>query len=223
MNSVRVDENGINSLIRKVELRVGPLRDKEKLIEKEIIFREKHGVYEILTIPLEFSAKEDSDSLEGKFAVVTKNVIDYFKEVSEITEDSLFELAAKNTAAKTLVMPMKDAVAKILDQVGLNPEEIFRGENHLWVITNDLNIYGAAGFLIPEVQKKVSEAIGCDSFYILPSSVHECIVVPETKIMDQSVDELCDMVRCVNSSVVESHDFLSDNVYKYYDGKLWTT
>jgi len=54
------------------------------------------------------------------------------------------------------------------------------------------------------------------SFYILPSSVHEVILVPDNE--EISKDNLVRMVREVNATQVEEQEQLSDFVY-YYNAK----
>lgn len=220
MEHIKVDESGMNTLISKVELRVVPLRDRKKLIDNNFIFRKEHEVYLILIIPLEISVTE-SGTIGTKHAIVTKNVLDYFIETSGKTEDDLFEIAKSNTANKSVVVPMMNVVNDLLSEMGLNNDAVKTGEVPLWIISNEERIYGAAGFVIPEVLKKASETIGCDSFYIIPSSIHEVILIPKSEEIGVIDDNLCDLVWEVNQTVVMPRDFLSNNVYEYYDGKLW--
>ena len=49
------------------------------------------------------------------------------------------------------------------------------------------------------------------NFYVIPSSVHECLLVPENSRV--SPEELCDMVSEVNRTVVSEDEVLSDSVY----------
>ena len=66
---------------------------------------------------------------------------------------------------------------------------------------------------------KIAEQVGSSSYYILPSSIHETIVVPFNDGMN--VDELKNMVHEVNSTQVVADEILSDNVYVYdYDKHL---
>lgn len=58
----------------------------------------------------------------------------------------------------------------------------------------------------------ICEKIG-SNFFILPSSLHEVLIVPASKNMDLS--ELEDMVREVNATQVAPPDKLSDSVYRY--------
>ena len=65
--------------------------------------------------------------------------------------------------------------------------------------------------VVPGVMEMIREKIGPD-FVILPSSIHECLIVK--KLAD--IDEYRTMVREVNNTQVDPQDRLSDNVY-YYD------
>ena len=55
------------------------------------------------------------------------------------------------------------------------------------------------------------------SFYILPSSTHEALIIPATAETGNPV-QLKNMVMEVNESCVEPEDYLSDEVY-YYDAE----
>ena len=58
----------------------------------------------------------------------------------------------------------------------------------------------------------IEEIFGGD-YFILPSSIHEVIVVPDLGIDDQEHD-LNEMVRKVNHMVVDPEDRLSDRVIR---------
>ncbi len=82
----------------------------------------------------------------------------------------------------------------------------------MYVLTNEAGTLGASTLYYPDVKEKAAELIGSD-YYILPSSIHEVILVPDTANIN--AQELCDMVKQANRTVVEPHDILSDNVYHY--------
>lgn len=84
----------------------------------------------------------------------------------------------------------------------------------MYVLTNKEKYFGAAGiFFCAELFQKV---IGTNNFYILPSSVHELILVKDDGECD--MQELNAMVRCVNEEQVDIDERLSDHEY-YYDWK----
>lgn len=77
-------------------------------------------------------------------------------------------------------------------------------------VENSLN--GAGVIAYPDFMNQVAEQVGGD-FFVLPSSVHEVLVVPDDGSIDRH--DLESMVREVNSSEVLPKDQLSDNVYHY--------
>lgn len=80
------------------------------------------------------------------------------------------------------------------------------------VLTNPVMYYGAAGILRTDLLEKLAQLKETD-LYILPSSVHEVIVLPALDCWD--VDELRQMVKSVNACSVDKMDWLSDEVYYY--------
>ena len=82
----------------------------------------------------------------------------------------------------------------------------------MYVLTNSTGSLGASALFYPDVKEKAAELLGSD-FYILPSSCHEVILVPDST--DIKAQDLCDMVKQANRSVVEDKDILSDNVLHY--------
>ena len=82
----------------------------------------------------------------------------------------------------------------------------------MYVLTNESGTLGAAALFNPEVMVRAGELLGTD-YYILPSSIHETILVPDTTGV--SAKELSDMVKQANRTVVDEKDILSDDVYHY--------
>ena len=58
----------------------------------------------------------------------------------------------------------------------------------------------------------MEQSVGGD-YYVLPSSVHEVLIVPQSAGMDP--EELTDMVNTVNEGCVMQDEILSDHVYQY--------
>lgn len=81
-----------------------------------------------------------------------------------------------------------------------------------YVLTNTCGLNGATCVLYPQLIAEFAESIGQDLF-ILPSSIHEMILVPDTEDLD--VCNLHDMVMEINDTVVFGSEILSDNVYYY--------
>lgn len=82
----------------------------------------------------------------------------------------------------------------------------------LYIFTNNHKMHGACVILYPEILKFFAEAIGSD-LYILPSSVHEVLIVPTACIDDDN--DLTEMVQEVNRTQVAPNEFLADHAYFY--------
>lgn len=92
------------------------------------------------------------------------------------------------------------------ETAALDPEEM------LYVLSNKERTYGAAVLACPGVLEKVSRLFP-EGFYILPSSLHEVLIVPEDKGFSQR--ELGQVVRDVNREAVAKEEVLSDHIYRY--------
>ena len=82
----------------------------------------------------------------------------------------------------------------------------------MYILSNKNKVLGACIILDKNMMKTVSDIVGIN-FYLLPSSIHEWLVVPESPDLTRA--DLADMVRDVNASVVSQEERLSDNVYTY--------
>ena len=85
-------------------------------------------------------------------------------------------------------------------------------ESKIYVLTNREKYFGASCLLYDNVLKDCAEKTG-GGFYILPSSVHELILVPDK--MAEDVESLSRMVREVNDTQVEDDEILGYSVYHY--------
>lgn len=85
----------------------------------------------------------------------------------------------------------------------------------MYVATNEQCSLGAAVMRYPDFREKVRGMIRGD-FYILPSSIHEVILVPESFGLEP--ERMQEMVKEINQTGVAPEEVLSDSVY-YFDGE----
>lgn len=83
----------------------------------------------------------------------------------------------------------------------------------MFVLTNSSRCNGAAALLSEKTLKQAAHTIG-GNFYILPSSIHEVILLPDEDDLEPS--SLLEMVQKINAEDVAPTEKLSDTVY-YYD------
>ena len=82
----------------------------------------------------------------------------------------------------------------------------------MYVLTNEAKVNGAAAILDDKLMDQVAERVG-GNFYIIPSSIHELLVIPKSAGIERA--ELENMVKDVNETQVAPEERLSDHVYVY--------
>lgn len=136
-----------------------------------------------------------------------------------IDEEMLYQCAMNNTFEymRPSVSALEDVVAEMIEGERVSSVSVKQSENQnpgerIHVIMNQTGRFGASVLLHSEEMEKVAEIIE-DSFYILPSSINEVLVVPARLRMP--VSELSEMVCCVNEQVVDAKEVLSEHIYFY--------
>lgn len=81
----------------------------------------------------------------------------------------------------------------------------------MYVISNTFGEYGASAIYNMRLLKEVAQKFGTSKLVILPSSIHEQIVVPYEEGMELQV--LAKIVKDINTTEVASKDKLSDEVF----------
>lgn len=118
-------------------------------------------------------------------------------------------------------IPMKNLMGKIPNFKGrekLLPKDEndrFFEECPIQILTNSDQIQGAAAMLYPGVLESIAKKEQ-RNLYILPSSIHEVLVLPETG--QETAEALRKMISEVNRTQVAPEEVLSDNLY-YFDLK----
>lgn len=146
-----------------------------------------------------------------------------------ISEEELFAYADSNTPKKLAreIKSMSEVIAEYagrgnaaeIDEDGFTAaliEELNEFSEEapikMFVMTNKTGLNGAAVILYEGAVKSFAEKTGFD-VYILPSSIHEVILVPATPAAEAGA--LLDLVREVNAGSVSTEEWLSDNIYYY--------
>lgn len=145
----------------------------------------------------------------------------------DTSTEELFELARENTPR---LFPWKcSTLGEILAGDARTEEEEGGSKTGLQVplydeipmkiLTNSKRSYGAVCILYPGVLEEVAERMGGD-FYILPSSVHEVILLPYDGTFSEK--SIKDMISEVNRTQVEPEEVLCDSLYYYNAGRKET-
>ncbi|MDO5337200.1 MAG: DUF5688 family protein [Eubacteriales bacterium] len=146
---------------------------------------------------------------EEQVALVTNENIKNW----QISVEELEELAAENTPKfHPLFFTALETLIQELCEECLMPQVQPDRSLPMYVLSNQKKLFGAAAILYPGALLQISRCLK-DDLYVLPSSVHECILVPVNSVYTRA--ELENIVREVNENQVPDEDFLSNHIYFY--------
>ena len=135
-----------------------------------------------------------------------------------IKENIEYAVAAETERSPVCFYSMEDMMDEIM--FSSKPENLFECTEPLdaatmpmYVLTNASKVNGSGILARDGVLDKIGELLG-KNFYVLPSSIHEVLIVPDNG--DMQAKELESMVKEVNATQVAPADLLSDKV-QYYD------
>lgn len=159
----------------------------------------------------------------GKKGIATILISDKEFEEWGITIEELYRQALKNTVDMFpyTIEPLQNIIIKDINEVKNLPEQIKEDlelikdcvlDIKIYLLTNDCKANGAGAILYDGVVRNFSEEQG-SNIYILPSSLHEVMLVPEDKDTDPKF--LKELLADANRSSVGLIDLLGFNVYYY--------
>ena len=170
-----------------------------------------HRMIEDMALVVNVHLDSFSDEHGKSCVVVTKPLMEMYG----IDEAQLFADAEKNSLANEPMVfkPLLDMVKDLINSEDIpNPEDV---GIVTYIATNQSGFQGAAVAGYPDFCEKAAEAIG-GSFYMLPSSVHEFILIKDDGT--PKAKDLNRMIKNVNETVLEPRDVLSAQCY-HYDAK----
>ncbi len=156
-------------------------KGNEKLIKNSVHFN-KFGLTGIVYVKL--------DVPSGDFGKIT--ILEDYVQYWNVTKDEVISAAKSNLANNIKIVALIDGVPMLS-------------------LTSNDYYYGASVMFSAEARRKLKEMTGWNSFYILPSSVHDVIAIPKDDGVDPN--ELIKMVKHVNKYVVDPEDRLCNNVF----------
>ncbi len=178
---------------KKLLVRLVPTRENQEVLD-DIVHRE----IEDLSMVYCFRLEEVDDVNYTMF--LTKEMLNQYGVSEEQIHQDAMRYAQKNAPA---------LIRSIYDVLGLDIDD---SEKLMYVVGVNREMYGAAALFYPGILERIAQLLEGD-FYILPSSIHEVIVIMDDGL--EEVEELEAMVREINTAEVEPKDRLSNNVYHY--------
>lgn len=190
---------------------------KDKIVYKVVNYRSNKKLLEqvphkrILDLAVVFYCLLDNEYGRSATALIYNNNLKNWN----VTIDDVYKAALKNTP--DLLHSKISSMAALFEKCGVNVdgEEVDLKDyvpSDMYVLTNESKLNGAACILYENVLYDFAQKLGAD-LYILPSSVHEVILLPKLSMFEK--DELVNMVKEVNTEGVAADEVLSDHVYEY--------
>lgn len=190
---------------------------KDKIVYKVVNYRSNEKLLEqvphkrILDLAVVFYCLLDNEYGRSATALIYNNNLKNWN----VTIDDVYKAALKNTP--DLLHSKISSMAALFEKCGVNVdgEEVDLKDyvpSDMYVLTNESKLNGAACILYENVLYDFAHKLGAD-LYILPSSVHEVILLPKLSMFEK--DELVNMVKEVNTEGVAADEVLSDHVYEY--------
>lgn len=136
---------------------------------------------------------------------INKNLLERFG----ITKEELFKRAIEQTEETVVVEDMLGLLKNIFKDEDFDlslEKEMFP----MLVISNKEKTNGAAAIYYKNKLSVIADGYGTD-LIILPSSIHECLIIPYDESMNK--DELNNMVKGVNATEVAEEEILSNHAY----------
>ncbi len=131
-------------------------------------------------------------------------------EMWEIDDEQLIQDAMRNMPHLYPVDFMNMSV--VLKELYRDPVNLLDVELPMFVLTNTQRINGAASLLYEGQLDKIAKILDQD-FYVLPSSIHEVIIVPKSRGRDE--EDLSRMVDEINHEQLAREEILSNHAYRY--------
>ena len=161
-----------------------------------------------LDLALVFYYALEDEMLCGGTILIHNSHLDMWK----VTLRRICETARRNTLR---LFPYEfQGIQKLLEEEYQEPD-LHSGDHEafpMYVLSNKEKRFGAVNMLYDTILSAIGRELD-DDFYVLPSSIHECIIIPAAA--GTSAEELKSMVWEINRTQVQSEEVLSDQVYFY--------
>lgn len=168
--------------------------------EKTLRFPVYGDLEEYFRIPVSLNGE-----LSGSVVILNEHV-----DRLDIDVEQLRNAARENLKKHAVIQPMHEVLAQMM---GAAAEDIpAMGEDFMSVGTVESRCHGASVMLLDEVLKDFCRDKGIGSVIIIPSSVHEVILIPDTK-EDSVIDNMIDEVN--TTQLADETEILSSHLYRF--------
>ena len=171
---------------------------------REMLGHAPHIQVEDLAIVYQIVVSDMMDD-QGYATIAVKD--DFFN-VWNVSLEELDETSKLNT--RKILPPRLESMAAVYSEA-TGVELPFLEEMNLYILTNELKLNGAVHVLDVEVMKNVEEQLEGSIYYVIPSSIHEVLLIPYDGEYDAVYLET--VINEVNANELSDVDVLSNRAY----------
>lgn len=196
---------------KKIQLNIDQFSNKKFILSHMYVGIQKASNEEIEKKMCELEGLEsflfirDRDENGGSYSA---KVNEQMLELINVSVDDAWERAENNTFAETEIQSI---TSLLFDLGGMSNEETKSDFPELYVISNNCRFRGASAILNRRALKEFAEEHGVDELIVLPSSIHEMMILPYRG--DMNLNDLSAIVKEVNAMQVEPEERLTDRAY----------
>ena len=196
INMLRNKDSVLNSIY------IGLQKTSNEIIEKRECDLE--GIESYIYIRIEADTNED----EFHTVKISKEFLDNLN----ISVSEAWERAEANTNEETTLETMAEVMANLLGLLGYdyNEEMDEDEETPVFVLSNKCKNKGASAILNKRVLKEFGKKYHTERIIMLPSSIHETLLIPYT---GQDIETFSEMVCETNNMAVDPIERLTDRAY----------
>lgn len=131
----------------------------------------------------------------------------------EVTTEDLYACAIANTPK--ILPPRLDNLHDVFEYI-THESLPFLEELNSSILTNKIKVHGATCMIYPNLLDEIA-TIYEDNLVIIPSSIHEVLVIPEGNIgKEHTLTDFDSMIQEVNDTQLTDSEILSDHAYLYH-------
>ena len=198
-----------------VSVRAVQVSGNEKVLEEFVCVRVEDLAF-VFTLRDQFATGPNTSTV----ANITKKLANSWG----VTEKELTEAAYQNIDRFSWKLwNIVDIIREVAPDGSSVPDELANagGSADMHVLSYENKFHGAGLLFYPNILEECLSTLGWDGTYIIPSSVHEVLLLPMHSVYEAG--DIREMVKEVNDTSVPAEDILSYSLYKFEKGDMSIT
>lgn len=177
--------------------------NREEFLKRIYVGVQKESTEDIIKSKTEFDGIEKYLFLRIEAlndAIYSAKIYKRILEDADVDESEAWKIAEENVRKETQLVEI------------LAPPTMLEDENEMFIISNKLYYRGASAVLDKKVMKAFAEMVHTKKIMVLPSSIHEMILLPYHE-SEYDVEICSEIVKLTNEKEVEPTEQLADRAY----------